>query len=134
MLKKAALAFGIVFLIIGAGGFLPFLILGEGPEGFGLLLGLFAISAIHNVIHLASGVAALASSTSTQYARLYFQIFGVVYALVTVLGFLSGGVLLGILPLNLFDNILHLAIAAASLYLGFGYKSGSSEKAAKPAA
>jgi len=122
MLKKAALLFGVVFLAIGVLGFLPFLQFGETAGGAPLLLGLFAVNAIHNIIHLASGAAALAASSSTSYARLYFKIFGVVYALVTVLGFLSGGVLLGILPINLFDNILHLVIAAASLYLGFGYK------------
>jgi hypothetical protein len=43
-----------------------------------------------------------------------------VYALVTVVGFVQGNTVLGILPVNLADNFLHLVIAAVSLYLGFG--------------
>ena len=121
MVQKAALAFGVVFVVIGLGGFLPFLVT-KDAMGMELLLGIFMVGALHNVIHLASGVAALASSSSAKYAKLYFQVFGVVYALVTVLGFVvgDGGEILGLLPVNLADNLLHLVIAASSLYLGFG--------------
>lgn len=126
MLKKAALLFGVVFLVIGIGGFLPFLLFGTDPATSSpMLLGLFAVNGVHNLIHIASGLGALAGSTSTAYARLYFKIFGVVYALVTVLGFLSAGsLLLGLVPINLANNLLHVAIAAVTLYLGFVYKGG----------
>ena len=119
MVQKASLGFGIVFVIIGLGGFLPFLVT-KDSMGMDLLLGLFMVGVIHNIIHLASGVAALAASSSASYARLYFKIFGVVYALVTVIGFIQGNTVLGLIPVNLADNFLHLLIAAASLYLGFG--------------
>jgi hypothetical protein len=122
MLKKAALVFGIVFVVIGIGGFLPFLVT-KDSAGMDLLLGLFMVSALHNVIHLVSGVAALASSATEKYARLYFQVFGVVYALVTVIGFVQGDTVLGLIHVNMADNLLHLVIALASLYLGFGMKS-----------
>jgi hypothetical protein len=122
MLKKAALVFGIVFVVIGIGGFLPFLVT-KDSAGMDLLLGLFMVSALHNVIHLVSGVAALASSATEKYARLYFQVFGVVYALVTVIGFVQGDTVLGLIDVNMADNLLHLVIALASLYLGFGMKS-----------
>jgi hypothetical protein len=119
MVQKAALGFGIVFLVIGLGGFLPFLVT-KDSMGMSLLLGIFMVGALHNVIHLASGIGALVGSRSAQYAKLYFQIFGLVYALVTVVGFVQGNTVLGILPVNLADNFLHLVIAAVSLYLGFG--------------
>lgn len=128
MLKKAALAFGVVFLIIGLGGFLPFLVT-KDAQGMDLLLGIFMVGALHNVIHIASGIGALVGSQSESYAKLYFQIFGVVYALVTVLGFIGGTSVLGILPVNLADNFLHLAIAAVTLYLGFGYNANSAKTA-----
>ena len=121
MVQKAAMAFGIVFVIIGIGGFLPFLVT-KDSMGMEMLLGIFMVGALHNVIHLASGVAALAGSASAKYARLYFQVFGAVYALVTILGFIQGDTVLGILPVNLADNFLHLAIAASALYLGFATK------------
>lgn len=118
MLKKAAIAFGVVFIAIGLLGFVPAL----APEG--MLLGIFMVGGLHNVIHLASGVAALAGGLTTEaYARLYFQVFGVVYGLVTVLGFIGGDTVAGILPVNMADNFLHLVIAAVALFLGFGVKS-----------
>ncbi len=120
MLTKAALAFGVVLTIIGLGGFIPALA-PENSAGVPLLLGIFAVSALHNIIHLASGVAALIASKSNEYARLYFQVFGVVYAIVTVVGFIQGDkVLVDQIPVNLADNLLHIAIAGVSLTLGFG--------------
>lgn len=121
MLKKISLIFGIVFVIIGIGGFLPFLVT-KDSMGMNLLLGLFMVGGVHNIIHLASGVGALLGSKSNKYARLYFQIFGVVYGIVTIIGFVQGHTVLGIFPVNLADNFLHLVISALSLYLGFVYK------------
>jgi hypothetical protein len=118
MLKKAAIAFGVVFIAIGLLGFVPAL----APEN--MLLGIFMVGGLHNVIHLLSGAAALAGGLTTEaYARLYFQVFGVVYALVTIIGFAQGNTILGIFPVNMADNFLHLVIAAAALYFGFAVKS-----------
>ncbi len=85
------------------------------------LLGIFAIDPIHNVIHLASGVVGLlaANLAAGQYARLYAGIFGAVYALVTVVGFIQQTSVLGLIHVNLADNLLHTAIAAASLAVYF---------------
>lgn len=112
--KNLATAFGVVFLVIGVLGFVPTLV----PDG--KLLGIFQVNAFHNIVHILSGAVALfAGMTSVDYSKLYFKVFGVVYALVTVLGFLTGNGLLGLLPVNTADNLLHLVIAAAALYLGF---------------
>lgn len=130
MLKKAAIAFGVVFLAIGALGFVPALA-PVGADGHAMLLGIFMVGGLHNVIHLASGAAALAGGLASEaYARLYFQVFGVVYALVTVLGFVGNGSVLGILPVNMADNFLHLAIAAVALTLGFAVKSSGASNSA----
>jgi Domain of unknown function (DUF4383) len=127
-LKQASLAFGIVFLVIGALGFVPALT-PMNADGMPLLLGLFMVGAVHNIIHLVSGIGALLGSTSDAYAKLYFQIFGAVYALVTVVGFIQGNTVLGLINVNLADNLLHLVIAAAALYLGFGFRSAKSVSA-----
>lgn len=118
MLKKAALLFGVVFVVIGLLGFVPALA-PKDSSGMPLLLGVFMVGALHNIIHLASGVLALASTKSEKYAKLYFQVFGVVYAVVTVVGFVQKDTVLGLFPINLADNFLHLVIALASLALGF---------------
>ena len=114
MVQKLAWVFAVVFIVVGIGGFIP------GLTVNGHLLGIFEVNALHNVIHLLSGIAAaIAAATSAKYARLYFKVFGVVYALVTVIGFVQGDTLLGLIGVNLADNILHLAIAALALFIGF---------------
>ena len=104
MLKKAALATGVVFLLIGILGFVPALTPGDK------LLGIFMVGGIHNAIHMLSGIAAVAASRRSDWSRLFFKVMGVVYALVTVLGFIAGdgGSILGLFIVNTNDNFLHL--------------------------
>ena len=115
MLKNAALAFGAVFILIGILGFIP----AVTPEG--RLLGIFAVDALHNIVHLLSGVVALGVAfTSEEASRLYFKIFGVIYAAVALLGLFYGDrALLGIMAHNWPGFWLHLVSAAVALYLGF---------------
>jgi hypothetical protein len=115
MIRTAAKVFGIAFILVGILGFVP------GITNDGHLLGIFHVNAAHNIIHLASGAAALAAAySSLKASRLYFQVFGIVYGLVTILGIFSGDKdLLGIVAHNTADIFLHLAITAASLYFGF---------------
>src|SRR5256885_16715480 len=106
-MKRLAQIVGVVFLIAGIAGFIPALC----PNG--LLLGLFAVNGMHNIVHILSGVLALAMSFGTDaLARTYFRIVGVVYALVTVLGFAAGGggMLMGI-AMNRVGQFLDLAFA-----------------------
>lgn len=115
MLKTIALLFGVVFLVVGILGFVPAVTPNQ------MLLGIFHVNTAHNVVHLLSGVLALwAGMSSAAYARLYFRLFGVVYALVAVLGFLAGnGMVLGLISNNMADTALHMVIALVALTLGF---------------
>lgn len=115
MQKTMATIFGIVFLIVGILGFVP------GITANGHLLGIFHVNTAHNIVHILSGVAALiAAGMGIRAAQNYFRIFGIVYALVAVLGFFSGDApVLGIVANNTADNWLHVGIAAVSLALGF---------------
>jgi hypothetical protein len=117
MLKTIAIIFGIIMLAIGVLGFVP-----QANPG-NLLLGIFHVNLIHNLIHIATGIAAILSGLSSGHAsRLFFQIFGVVYALVALLGFYyMDRDILGLVANNMADNLLHIAIAVFSLYLGFFY-------------
>ncbi|MES2971308.1 MAG: DUF4383 domain-containing protein [Patescibacteria group bacterium] len=118
MLKTLANVFGAVFLLIGVLGFVP------GVTSDGKLLGIFDVSTLHNIIHIASGVAAFALAASgPKGARTYFQVFGIVYAVVTVVGFIQGDTVLGLIGVNMADNLLHLVITAVALYAGFGMKA-----------
>ena len=115
MTKSAALVFGAVFLLIGILGFVP----ATAPNG--MLLGLFHVNPAHNIVHLLTGAIALGVGMTSAYAsRLFFQVFGIVYGLVAVLGFVYGDQpILGLIANNTADAWLHVLIAAVSLYLGF---------------
>lgn len=117
MLKTSAIIFGIVMLIVGILGFIPQFT----PHG--LLFGLFHVNAEHNWIHILTGIVSILCGLTSEHAsRLYFQIFGIIYALVAILGFFYGDrPILGLIANNLADAVLHVIIAIFALYLGFGY-------------
>lgn len=117
MLKNYALWFGIVLLIIGVLGFIP----PASPHAH--LIGIFEVNTLHNIVHLVTGaIAVWVGFVSERASRLFFQIFGVVYALVALLGFLYGdAALLGVMAHNWADAWLHVVIAVLALYLGFAY-------------
>ena len=126
MLANIAKVFGAVLLLVGLLGFVPALT----PDGN--LLGIFHVNAVHNMIHVLSGVAALAAGFSGySYSKLYFQVFGVIYGLVVVLGLFYGdNDILGIVAHNMADLFLHIAIAGLSLALGFGNVVKDDDRAA----
>jgi len=116
MVKSIAAIFGIVFIVIGILGFVPAI----APDG--MLLNIFHVNAAHNVVHLATGIVALLCAMSgAGAARTFFQIFGIVYAIVAVLGFYNGDEpLLGFISSSRPNTWLHVVIAVVSLFLGFG--------------
>ena len=87
-----------------------------------MLLHIFMVNGPHNIVHITSGIVFLlcgfagAGASST-----FFKIFGIVYALVAILGFVKGeGMLLGLISNNVADTWLHVVLAAVMLFLGFG--------------
>lgn len=125
MVKTVATVLGVGLLIIGVLGFVP----GVTNDN-NLVLGLFKVDALHNLVHIVTGILALyAGLTSAAASRMYFQIFGVVYSLVAILGFVySDGKLLGLMANNLADTWLHVVIAVLALYLGFGTQEETTEE------
>lgn len=126
MAKTYVMVLGIIFVLLGVLGFIDPLT----PNGN--LLGIFSVDTDHNLVHLLSGIVALAAVVGGEsYSRLYAQVFGVVYALVAILGFMVGdGDILGVIIVNQADNVLHLAIAASALYVGFAGTSAPKRAAA----
>src|SRR5215204_3936725 len=110
-----ALAIGAVYTLIGILGFLV-----TGFENFAAetnktLLG-FEINALHNLVHLAIGLAGLALWRRLDTARTYGWLLAAGYGLAFLYGlFAAGNRDINFLSLNGADNVLHLVSAAAGL-------------------
>ncbi|HEX8282016.1 MAG TPA: DUF4383 domain-containing protein [Pyrinomonadaceae bacterium] len=128
MAKTVCKILGVVFILVGICGFLA-----PGMLGFHLNL-------THNLIHLVSGAIALyfGFAGTLSGARLFCIVFGVVYGLLGVAGFLLGhsgnhtvdvtphggdsslfAVLPGSLELASVDHIFHILLAVIFLIGGF---------------
>jgi hypothetical protein len=102
---------GVVLLLVGVAGFIT------GGHDHDLLV--FGVNTAHNVVHVLSGVAALiAAKAGERPSRIFCLVFGAVYAVVAIAGFLNVAQVVRLLNLNRADDFLHLAIAAACLIVG----------------
>ena len=110
--KTAAMVLGIVFLIIGALGFVPNPIVGEN--------GIFLTNHTHDWVHIGTGIVILLGAYSPLGATLTLRVVGIVYAIVAVLGFVMPGDMLLGLAMNMADHWLHVVLAIVILYAGFG--------------
>ena len=137
MAKRVCTILGIGFLLVGIIGFFARDFLGTH------------LSITHTIIHLVSGAVALylgLKGTLAQ-ARLFCIVFGIVYALLGVCGFLLGGsaspsagvpgphderlfkLLPGVLELGTPDHILHILLGLIFLVGGFLTKADLNSRA-----
>lgn len=108
-MKNIYLVVGAVLVLVGVLGFVM-----PSP-----LLGIFEVNTLHNIIHLASGALTLVAAMQGIGAmRMWGRAFGLVYLAVGILGFVDPA-LFGLMHVNLPDNLLHVALAAIFLYVGF---------------
>jgi hypothetical protein len=75
----------------------------------------FEVNGWHNLVHIASGLLLLSAFRKAKTAKTIALAFGVVYAIVTVIGLIDGNDVLGLFPVNPADNVLHLALSAAAI-------------------
>lgn len=69
----------------------------------------------HNVVHIATGALLLVAAPKAKLAGTMLVVFGVLYAVVTVLGVIDGDTVANLIPVNFPDNLLHGLLAATSL-------------------
>jgi len=121
-LQKLAGVFGVVFTIVAVLGFIT-------PGGMsmamdpstGMLLGLFPVNLLHNVVHLLFGIWGFVASRSWSGSKSFFTTAGIIYAVLTCVGFLSPTGF-GLVPLGGNDIWLHAILAIAMLGIGFTAK------------
>jgi hypothetical protein len=109
---------GAILVVVGIIGFLAD---GSFDTGNGVtgdkLLGLFEVNGIHNLIHIASGAFLLAVAPKRSTAKAGVLAFGVIYGVVTIIGLIDGEDVLGLIPVNGLDNVLHIILTAGALLI-----------------
>jgi hypothetical protein len=114
-----------VFLLVGVLGFIPGVTSDYGMMSFAghgshaMLLGVFAVSILHNVVHLAFGVAGLLLARTASGARNFLIVGGVIYLVLWLYGLvIDHGSSANFVPVNTADNWLHLVLGLGMIALG----------------
>ena len=119
-----ALVVGATLVVAGIIGFLynASFAVGSAVER-DAVFGLLDVNGWHNVVHIATGALGLALARSA--ARAYALGLGAVYVLVFVLGLVvgDGGALLGLIPINTPDNVLHLLLGVTGVGAGLATRA-----------
>ncbi len=92
---------------------------GDGGNANGQLQGDsflgFEVNGWHNVVHILSGLLLLSAFGKRTAAKTIALLFGLVYAAVTIIGLIDGNDVLGLIPVNPADNVLHIALTLAAI-------------------
>jgi hypothetical protein len=122
-----ALVFGILYILAGAAGFVPGLLV-HSPELppisvdtlYGRVLGIFPVNVLHSLVHLALGIWGVLAWRRFDASRTYAQSLAVIYGVLTILGIIPmTNTLFGLVPLFGHDVWLHAGTALVAAYFGF---------------
>ncbi|MEU5366301.1 DUF4383 domain-containing protein [Streptomyces sp. NPDC005925] len=122
--QQAAKLVGVVFLLVGVLGFIPGITTSYSAMEFAShdsgakLLGVFQVSVLHNLVHLAYGLAGLALARTASAAYKYLLVGGAVYLVLWIYGLIvdrhSDA---NFVPLNNADDWLHFVLGLAMIGL-----------------
>lgn len=124
-IQRIALVVGAVFILVGVAGFIPGLtqnldaIAWAGNESDASLLGVFDVSVLHNLVHLAFGLLGVAAARASIWARTFLIWGGATYLALAVYGMvIDRASAANFVPLNTADNWLHIGLGAGMVGLG----------------
>lgn len=123
--QTAAAVVAATFLAVGVLGFIPGITTNfdtltfAGHESEAKLLGIFQVSALHNIVHILFGIVGLAMAKTIGGAKTFLVGGGVVYLALFLYGLVvphDGAA--NFVPVNTADNLLHLVLGIAMIGLG----------------
>jgi hypothetical protein len=122
--QGAAVLVAAAFLVIGVVGFIPGVtthldqLQWAGHHSGAKVFGMFAVSGLHNIVHLAFGVIGFIFARTYAASRAYLLAGGVAYLALWVYGLvMDHGSALNILMLNEADNWLHFGLGVLMVIL-----------------
>ncbi|MBV1939034.1 DUF4383 domain-containing protein [Streptomyces sp. BV286] len=122
--QQAAFLVGAVFLLVGILGFVPGITTDFGTMEFAShdsgaeLLGIFQVSVLHNLVHLAFGVAGLVLARSASGANTFLLAGGAVYLVLWLYGLIiDNHSAANFVPLNTADDWLHFVLGVGMIAL-----------------
>jgi hypothetical protein len=122
--QSAAVFVAAAFLLIGILGFVPGItthlntLQFVGHRSGALLFDIFSVSVLHNLIHIALGIAGLILARTYARARAYLLGGGLLFVGAWIWGlFLHPADPANVLPLNNSDNWLHLGVGVTMIVL-----------------
>ena len=125
-IQKVAFIYAAMFILVAAMSYIPPL-----KDENGYMFGLFSLQYFDDLLHLGSGLWALAAGLhSTRWSIFYFKLFGFLYFIDAIFGLITGQ---GILDAGVFQkelwsldlatrigaNVPHLLIGGLALFVGF---------------
>ena len=126
LVRTLAMAVSAVFVLVGILGFIPGITTDYDEMAFAssdseaMLLGIFQVSILHNIVHLAFGLVGLAMARTLDGARTFLIGGGIIYLVLWIYGLLidqdSGA---NFIPINTADNWLHFFLGVGMVLLGF---------------
>ena len=127
-----ALVVGATLFVAGIIGFFYSSSFGS-PGEVDSVFGILDVNAWHNIVHLVTGGLGLLALGYA--ARSYALGLGVVYLVVAAWGFIIGNheSILGFIPVNTEDNVLHLILGLAGLAAGAATSETPAPRTASPA-
>ncbi|MBD0293468.1 MAG: DUF4383 domain-containing protein [Jiangellaceae bacterium] len=128
-MQRAALAVGVVFLLIGVLGFIPGITTDydtmefAGSDSDAQLLGIFQVSILHNIVHLLFGIAGLVLARTWSGARAYLIGGGIIYLVLWLYGLIiDEDSDANFIPVDTADDWLHLVLGVGMVALGFVFQ------------
>jgi hypothetical protein len=130
MVKRLAMLFGAVFIVVGVLGFaVPGGMQMGDPANAPKLLGLFPVNLLHNIVHIAVGVWGLVAGRAYATAVAYCKLLGFVYLALAALGFVVPTTF-GLIPIGGNDIWLHCLLGVVLVSVGFMAKEEAAAAAA----
>ena len=122
MVRRVAMVFGIVFLLVGILGLVVpgGMQMGANPAP-AMLLGMFPVNLLHNVVHLLFGAWGVLAARSFAGAKTYCTVGGIIYIVLAICGFVIPDVF-GLIPIGGADIWLHAVLGLVLAGVGFTAK------------